>query len=116
MITRERLINYADLKGDLVNAVVYDILEQGDDEEITMYINDVLNYGCVSGVVSSLIYYVNTYEFFKKHFEEILDIAEELKQEYGEINFELNYNNLAWLGYEETVRHIYMELNEEEEI
>ena len=38
--------------------------------------------------------------------EDIFDLYNELKEELGEIDMELSANNLAWLGFEETIRQI----------
>ena len=92
--------------------VLNDILDYGDeDEDIKGYIENVLNYGCVSGVVNSLTYYYQTKNFFQKYFEEILEVAEEVKEEYGINNIDLNYNSLSWLAYEEIVQRIAIELD-----
>ena len=92
--------------------VLNDILDYGDeDEDIKWYIENVLNYGCVSGVVNSLTYYYQTKNFFQKYFEEILEVAEEVKEEYGINNIDLNYNSLSWLAYEEIVQRIAIELD-----
>lgn len=91
--------------------VINDILDNcNTNEEISYYIHNVLNYGCSSGCVSSLIYYSDTDKFFHKYSEEILAILDDLNKEY-EIPFEINSNNLAWLGYEETIKYIATELN-----
>ena len=90
--------------------VIDDILDcNNDDDEIRAYMNDVLNYGCVSGTVSSLIYCSDTKEFFTKYQDEIFEILQDFKEECG-IPFEINSNNLAWFGYEETLRNIAVEL------
>lgn len=90
--------------------VIDDILEFNEsDDEIKAYMNDVLNYGCVSGTVSCLIYCVDTQKFFDKYQDEILEMLENARVEYG-ITFEINSNNLAWFGYEETLRNIAFEL------
>ena len=39
-----------------------------------------------------------------------LELLEEYKYECGDIHFELNFNNLAWFGYEECVRQLANEL------
>lgn len=90
--------------------VIDDILEFNEsDDEIRAYMNDVLNYGCSSGCVSSLIYYSDTDKFFHKYSDEVLEMLDDAKKEYG-ITFEINSNNLAWFGYEETLRNIAFEL------
>ena len=73
------------------------------------YFEEVLKYGCVSGVVPALITYKDTEEFFNKHVDEILELLNEVR-EYGEITFELNRNNLAWFAFEEIVNRIYNDL------
>ena len=91
--------------------VIEDILESNESNaEISNYIHTVLNYGCSSGCVSSLIYYSDTKEFFTKYSDEILEILDNINNDGG-ISFEINSNNLAWLGYEETMKDIAAELN-----
>lgn len=90
--------------------VINDILEFNEsDEEISNYINNVLTYGCESGCVSSLLYYRDTKKFFNKYSDEILSILDELN-DTGGIPFEIDANNLAWLGYEETIKNIATEI------
>ena len=90
--------------------VIDDILDNCDtNEEISYYIHTVLNYGCASGCVSSLIYYYDTDKFFTKYSEEILAILDTINKDYG-IPFEINSNNLTWLGYEETMKDIATDL------
>ena len=86
----------------LSKAVIDDILNMTDtDEEIVDYMNNVISHGCISGVVSSLIYYCDTKKFFKEYIEEIFDLMNEYKENCGEYpNIELNSNNIAWFGYE----------------
>lgn len=97
----------------LRKAVINDVLQQ---EDTATYMSEVLKYGCKSGMVSGLIYYNDTEKFFKKFYVEILEIAENIRQEYGEISFSLDSNTLAWLGYEETIRSLSDEVEEMVEI
>ena len=90
--------------------VIEDILEvNNNDEEIKDYIDNVLSYGCVSGCVTSLIYYEDTDKFFSQYYDEILEMVNELNIWYG-ISFEINSNNLSWFAYEETIKDIATEL------
>ena len=90
--------------------VIEDILEFKDsDEEIADYITGVLEFGCVSGCVPSLIYYEDTDKFFSQYYDEILEMLNELNIWNG-ISFEINSNNLAWFAYEETMKAIATEL------
>jgi hypothetical protein len=64
-------------------------------------------------MVTSLIYYKDTHEFYNKHYNEI----EELRMELVDQGIELNiptHNDLknffAWLSFEERARELYDEL------
>lgn len=108
---KEKLIEMKSNSEGIELFVINDILDNGEsDEEISNYINNVLTYGCTSGCVSSLIYYYDTNKFFHKYSEEILAILDIVNKDYG-IPFEINSNNLAWLGYEETMKDIATDLN-----
>ena len=75
------------------------------EEKTKLYIQDVLTYGCSSGVVTSLIYYTDTKKFFIKHMDEILRILNESIQEGSEL-LELDVNKMAWFGYEWAISEI----------
>lgn len=102
------------LKGEseLENAVINIALNNIDNyDNAEKYFLDVLQYGCQSGIVSELIYYYQTEKFFDTHANEIFDLYNELVSEYGQIDMELNKNNLAWLAFEETLRNIAYDLD-----
>ena len=84
--------------------VIEDIMDNIDDNP--NYIAEVLEYGCQSGVVSSLTYYCQTRQVFKQFYEEILEIYDEVK---NGVNIEVNANNLVWLAYEHVCSIIYNE-------
>ena len=98
---------------NLKKAVILDIL---DKDEIKPYIKDVLQYGCQSGTVTSLIYYNDTHKFALEHFNDIVDMYQCLADDLGResmINPMLEANPLnwiAWFGYEETIRELANEL------
>lgn len=97
-----------------------DNIEYGDEPE--NIIEDLLRYGCQSGMVSELIYYRDTANFYKRHKEEINGLLYEMIESIGEgpsavfgdkwdkedplALQELNQNLLAWFGFEETARKI----------
>ena len=97
-----------------------DKLEDGVDPEGIM--EDLLQYGCQSGMVSELIYYTDTTAFYKRHKEEINGLLYKMIESIGEgpdglfgdkWNQEdpsalqaLNQNLLAWFGFEETARNL----------
>lgn len=52
-------------------------------------LNDLLNHGCISGMVGGLIYYADTCRFYNKHRHEILAMVDELCLRTGETLQEL---------------------------
>lgn len=96
---------------ELFKDVALDILNE-EDEDIESHMKDVMNHGCVSGTVSSMIYYNDTRKFFEKHYDEIFDLIEGLRCEFDidAIVKEFNFNNLSWLAYEECTRKLMNEL------
>lgn len=83
---------------EVIEELLDKIKEEGE-EETKLYIQDVLTYGCSSGIVTSLIYYSDTKKFFIKHMDEIFDILNKPIQEGLELS-ELDANKMAWFGYE----------------
>lgn len=73
-----------------------------DHEDPQAFFNDLQQHGCVSGMVSSLIYYIDTHAFYDKHYEEIEELRTEYKELTGEsiqIGSDLK-NYLAWFAFE----------------
>ena len=104
------------MEGTLRHEVVEIILEQVDglekDNEILSTVEEIVTYGCQSGIVSALITYSDTDKFFNNHVDEIFELVEDAKQE-GIIdmnNFTLSKNNLAWFAFETIAQEIYQEL------
>jgi hypothetical protein len=46
-------------------------IEALESEDIRAFFSDLLQYGCVSGMVSSLICYEDTHSFFDTHYRQI---------------------------------------------
>ena len=103
------------MEGTLKHEVVEIILDQVDgleNEEILSAVEEIVTYGCQSGIVSALITYSDTELFFDKHANEIFELVEDAKQE-GIIdmnNFTLSKNNLAWFAFETIAQEIYNEM------
>ena len=103
----------ADLLNGYVNGLeceakkaVFEILSLED-------IETVFDYGCSAGV-SGFTYYHETEEFFDTYSNEIFEMLNELKNEYGAemfTNFEFDKNSLTWLFVEETVREMIYDLD-----
>jgi len=120
-LTQER-IEYLKQGTELMKAVVDDILNQDKDYQQD-YINDVLEHGCQSGVVSSLIYYNDTADFYNKYSDDIYNLLYADMQDFGyqsipemiaslngakDVGSDEQYKNLlAWYGYERTMQDIH---------
>jgi len=66
-------------------------------------IQEVVHHGCISGVVPSMVYYVDTYAFFEKHISEIDDIRANYEESTGckvDLGSDTR-NTLAWFAYEQ---------------
>ena len=124
-LTQER-IEYLKQGTELMKAVVDDILNQDKDYQQD-YITDVLKHGCQSGVVSSLIYYNDTADFYNKYSDDIYNLLDADTQDFGyqsipemiaslngakDVGSDEQYKNLlAWYGYERTMQDIHDTLN-----
>lgn len=100
---------------ELVRYIINDIIEKGEDA--LTYMKDVADYGCVSGIVGSLIYTKDTHAFFDRYYNEIEDLRVNLLDEGIDV---LSYikdsdlkNHMAWMVYEEVVRKLLNELEAE---
>ncbi|UVD43067.1 hypothetical protein [Enterococcus phage TJE1] len=54
-----------------------------EPEERKTYLQDLTQHGAISGMVSGLIYYNETTQFFNEHRDEILAMLDEMKEEKG---------------------------------
>ena len=81
-----------------------------DCEDPATYLQDLLNNGCQSGIVSHLIYYVDTYAFCDKYYHQIMDLywAYEIS-----IPKEVDIKNyLTWFSFEAVAQAIYNDIEE----
>ena len=116
--------------------VIDDILEDTEGyrgteiEQLESRLSEILEHGCISGTVSSLVYYSDTKKFYEEHKEDINALLYENMEECGvyELNslfgdkFDkedplcidtTNQNLLAWFGYEEVTRKLMYIVNPE---
>lgn len=122
-------------KNKLYERVIDEILEDSKDyegtikERIIKRCNEIVEHGCVSGTVSSLIYYTDTISFYNNYYEEITEIVEELEESGMNIfecclknnltttqiimNDEQAKTQISWLIYEE-IAHELLNILEEE--
>lgn len=86
-------------EGSIKEIVIQDAL---DSEDPLNYLRDVTTHGCVSGMVSGLIYYTDTHKFYDEHYDEIEELRQEYKDEIGEeIQVKNDLKNFySWFAYE----------------
>ncbi|MDF1816215.1 MAG: hypothetical protein P1V20_28705 [Verrucomicrobiales bacterium] len=83
--------------------------ELHDPDYRETWLDDLEYHGCVSGMVSDLIYYHDTIAFFETHEEEILYLAKEYDFHpsivaLGETGVK---NSLAWFAFETLAREVF---------
>ena len=105
----------------LYKRVVDEILEDAKSyngklkDRIITRCNEIVEHGCVSGTVQSLIYYEDTNNFYNEYYDEIYELIEKLEDEGFEplealkqnltetqiiLNDNIAKNQIAWLAYE----------------
>ena len=99
------------LKHEVVEIILNEI-EGIEDDEILSAVEKIVNYGCQSGIVTSLVYYKDTEAFFNRHVDEILELIEDAKQTMDMNYIEFSRNNLAWFAFEIIAQGIYQEMEE----
>ena len=76
------------------------ILDQVDnEEELDLYINQVLEYGLNTGMCTSLLYTSDCREFVKNNIDEVLQVYNETRVDCSGIPEELDVNYLAWTAF-----------------
>ena len=99
------------LKHDVAEMILAQV-ENYDNEEILEHLAQIVNYGCQSGIVPSLITYKDTDEFFNNHSDEILELLDNDKEEgiLDPNEAEFNKNWLSWYAFERITFDIQYEL------
>ena len=105
----------------LEKRVINDLLNTGlTTEELKDHIKDMVQCGCISGIVSSLVYYSDTTKFFNCYRKEILTmLTDPDKNIYSEYTYLLDQkkysvsekNSLSWFAYDNTVIRIAFYFN-----
>lgn len=75
-----------------------------DYDDPQAYLEDLLTHGCISGIVTDLVYYADTYQFFDTHYRQILDLYYEQDMTVPAQTDIKNY--LAWWSFETVARII----------
>ena len=79
-----------------------------ENENIIAFFSDLQHHGCVSGMVSSLVYYCDTHAFYDEFYDEIEELRLSHEDMIGEpikINGDMK-NFFAWFAFEETAYRI----------
>ena len=84
----------------VVDTIDIILAEVQEEKELDLYINQVLQYGCQSGCVSSLIYAGDCREFVKNNIDEVLEVYNITRAESSGIPQELDVSYLAWTAFE----------------
>ena len=97
--------NLLDIRENTESRLVVDsidiILDQVDnEEELDLYINQVLEYGLNTGMCTSLLYTSDCREFVKNNIDEVLQVYNETRVDCSGIPEELDVNYLAWTAFE----------------
>jgi hypothetical protein len=88
------------------------IQEAFDYHNTKGFFEELSQYGCISGMVSSLVYYSDTEAFFDNYYHEIMELKEDYEESIGEA-MKLPYNlknHLAWFSFEQTAYQLVNEI------
>ena len=97
--------NLMDIRNNTESRLVVDTIdiilaEVQEEEDLDLYINQVLQHGCQSGCVSSLTYTMDTREFVQNNIDEVLEVYNITRAQSSGIPQELDVNYLSWLSFE----------------
>ena len=97
-------------QGNITEAVINEAMDYHNPKD---FFEDLLQYGCVSWMVSSMIRYTDTHKFFDEHYYEIQEIRDELEDQWIEVKIPTNTdlkNFLSWLSFEQKAYELYNNL------
>ena len=86
-----------------------------DYDPVSAFFEDINQYGCVSWMISELIYYSDTRAFFQTHYDEIEELRNQWEEDTGMplvIQGDLS-NFLAWLSFERVADNLWQEFEAE---
>jgi len=101
---------------DNPNSIKAEVAEEAlDHDDPQTFFKDLLQHGCISGMVGELIYYKDTHIFYDKHYAEIETLRDEYEESTGEplkIKNDLK-NYLAWFAFEQVAYQLVSEIEPE---
>ena len=105
----EEMKGISDLQDEVIDELISKMGDYGSAENL---FDDLLSYGCVSGMIGSLIYYVDTYKFFDTHYDDIMEVCSDYELETG-VKFHYSNdlkNDYTWFAFERVAYKLYLEL------
>jgi len=93
----ENNYKYTKLQRDVASIIVKYLDEYEDPKR---FFSELFEHGCVSGLISELIYHKDTYKFFDDHYDDIMELINEWDFDLNKDGDPKNYG--AWFGFEET--------------
>ena len=102
MLSKKDLLKIRQNTGSTLVVDTIDIIlaEVQEEQDLDKYLDNVLEYGCQSGCVSSLTYTMDTREFVQNNIDEVLEVYNITRAESSGIPQELDVNYLAWRSFE----------------
>ena len=102
MLSKKNLMN---IRNNTESRLVVDsidiiLAEVQEEQDLDKYLDNVLEYGCQSGCVSSLIYAGDCREYVQNNIDEVLEVYNITRAESSGIPNELDCTFLAWLSFE----------------
>jgi len=104
-----RLNSIANSDEDTILKLVANEALDRDESDLENWFMDLFTHGCQSGMVSFLIYYTDTNNFFDKYYDEIMELKVEYEENTGlamTIPYQLK-NHLAWFSFEQSAYKLY---------
>lgn len=103
---------------DLERAVAHRIIDQVEDNaSFKCFMSDLMQHGCISGMVTSLIYYKDTHDFYDSMYDDIETLRYDYEQETGckiELPADQDLKNwFAWFAFEHTAQTLASKLGVE---
>ena len=97
--------NLMDIRENTESRLVVDTIdiilaEVQEEQDLDKYLDNVIEYGCQSGCVSSLTYTMDTREFVQNNIDEVLEVYNITRANCSGIPEELDVNYLAWTAFE----------------
>lgn len=81
------------------------------NQQLKSFLKDLLQGGCISGMIGKFIYHDDCKDFYIKHLDELENIKKDLEESFGEPianRYQLpHYTFLCWLCFEEYCYDIY---------